>query len=422
MTAFAYYNEFDNFAADTLEELIRRGHIAPGFVDRRSILEVRADDLRGFCQAHFFAGVGVWSLAARRAGIPDDWPIWSGSAPCQPWSAAGKGKGADDERHLWPHWFENIIKECGPGVIFGEQVADASVLGKSVRSAGGGPDGTPRAWFDIISDDLESAHYAVGAVPFTSALCGAPHIRDRLYWVADAGGEGPHACAQPGIHSGEGGAGSWDGEPERSGTTDRMDDTRRAGLEGQRGGHIDAVGYGPGAVRPVAEAGGAGRLADTQDGDRRGQLEQGSAGIGRVADTKHDGQWQHGVGLGGTPGAGQSGEQERQRVRDAAAYGDPAYRTGAPHSPWDAPDWLWCRDGKWRPVEPGSKPLAHGLARGMGALDAGLAGLADVAGLDGSSLKRAKAYRVGALRAYGNAINAYQAEQFIRSWLAVRGR
>ena len=40
MTAFAYYSEWDPFAADTLEELIRRGHIAPGFVDRRSILDL----------------------------------------------------------------------------------------------------------------------------------------------------------------------------------------------------------------------------------------------------------------------------------------------------------------------------------------------------------------------------------------------
>ena len=55
----------------------------------------------------------------------------------------------------------------------------------------------------------------------------------------------------------------------------------------------------------------------------------------------------------------------------------------------------------------------------MVTLDAGLAGLADVAGLDGASLKRAKAYRVGALRAYGNAINAFQAEQFIRAWMRV---
>ena len=89
----SYYNEIDPFAAEMLRNLIAAGHIAPGDVDERSIEDVRPDDLRGYAQCHFFAGVGVWSYALRRAGYPDARPVWSGSCPCQPFSTAGKGAG-----------------------------------------------------------------------------------------------------------------------------------------------------------------------------------------------------------------------------------------------------------------------------------------------------------------------------------------
>lgn len=87
---YAYYNEIDPFAASWLRELIKGGHIAPGEVDTRSIEDVIPTDLAGFSQCHFFAGIGVWSYALRRAGWPDSRPVWTGSCPCQPFSAAGK--------------------------------------------------------------------------------------------------------------------------------------------------------------------------------------------------------------------------------------------------------------------------------------------------------------------------------------------
>jgi len=169
----AYYNEHDAYAAQWLRNLIAAGHIAPGEVDERSIEDVRPDDLREFTQCHFFAGIGVWSYALRQAGWPDDKPVWTGSCPCQPFSQAGEGVGFADERHLWPS-FEWLILQCRPTVIFGEQVASK--------------DSDP--WVDLVHADLEAMGYAFGAVAFPAAGVGAPNIRERVYWVADADDEG----------------------------------------------------------------------------------------------------------------------------------------------------------------------------------------------------------------------------------------
>lgn len=165
---FAWYNEIDPYAAQWLRNLIEAGHIAAGVVDERSIEDVTPGDLRGFTQCHFFAGIGVWSYALRQSGWSDDRPVWTGSCPCQPFSAAGKGNGFDDERHLWPALF-HLAEKCKPDVIFGEQVASQDGL----------------TWLDLIQTDLEAAGYAVGAVDTCAAGYGAPHIRQRLYWVAD---------------------------------------------------------------------------------------------------------------------------------------------------------------------------------------------------------------------------------------------
>lgn len=165
----AYYNEFDPFAAAWLRELIKADVIADGEVDERSISDVAPNDLAGFTQCHFFAGIGVWSYALRNAGWSDDQPVWTGSCPCQPFSSAGKGTGFDDERHLWPAFFHLISIETPP-VVFGEQVASKDGL----------------AWLDLVHADLEGSGHTVGAVDTCAAGFGAPHIRQRLYWVADS--------------------------------------------------------------------------------------------------------------------------------------------------------------------------------------------------------------------------------------------
>ena len=163
----AYYNEYDPYAAQWLRNLIDAGEIADGVVDERSIKDVRANDLKGFTQCHFFAGIGIWSKSLRDAGWDDTRHVWTGSCPCQPFSAAGSGLGYNDERHLWPH-FHELIQECRPGVVLGEQVAS---------KAG-------RIWFDLVSTDLEGVGYAAGAADLCAAGYHGAHIRQRLYWVA----------------------------------------------------------------------------------------------------------------------------------------------------------------------------------------------------------------------------------------------
>lgn len=163
----AYYNEISEPAAAVLRELIASDVIAPGDVDTRSIKDVQPDDLRPYTQCHFFAGGGLWSVAARLAGWPDDRSLWTGSCPCQPFSVAGRGEGVDDPRHLWPDFFR-LIRATRPAVVMGEQVAGKAGYG----------------WLDGVRADLAGEGYASRGVDIPACAVDAPHIRSRLYWLA----------------------------------------------------------------------------------------------------------------------------------------------------------------------------------------------------------------------------------------------
>ena len=168
----AYYNENDPFAAAWLRELIKAGLIADGEIDERSIADVTADDVRGFTQCHFFAGIGGWSYALRLAGWPDDRAVWTGSCPCQPFSSASNRHNTrtDDAKHLWPT-FSRLIAASVPSVVFGEQIAQAG------------------DWFAEVCADLENYGYEIGAAVLPAVAIGADHARARLYFVGDSHGD-----------------------------------------------------------------------------------------------------------------------------------------------------------------------------------------------------------------------------------------
>jgi DNA (cytosine-5)-methyltransferase 1 len=343
-----YYNEIDPYAAQWLRNLIAAGHLAKGEVDERSITEIQPDDLLGFDQCHFFAGIGVWGHALRRAGWADDRPVWTGSCPCQPFSAAGKQEGFADERHLWPTWF-NLIRQCRPAIVLGEQVASAL------------------DWLDLVSTDMEDAGYAFGAADLCAAGFGGAHIRQRLYWVGHS--------RQPGL---EGYAGH---VTDGGGGRNRVDQLpRQAHLSGWPSGLGDADSA---RTQTGVSESSKRQSGDTEVNDDRGnrlfRSGEGRSEFSGLANAKRDerGQVSADAGRRGE-GSGAEGLGER------SGYGSDECRPHAPTLGRDAADWLYCRDGKWRPVEPGTFPLAD-----------------------------AAASRVGRLRAYGNALDAETATQFV---------
>jgi DNA (cytosine-5)-methyltransferase 1 len=331
-TKGAYYNEIDEYAAEWLENLIAAGHIADGVVDKRSIKEVMPEDLKGFNQCHFFAGIGVWSHSLRLAGVGDDQHVWTGSCPCQPFSSAGAGKGFEDERHLWPEFFR-LIDACEPQRIMGEQVASNDGL----------------AWLDLVFADLENSHYAVRATDTCAAGFGAPHVRQRLYWVADSTSSGleRHRGSFQGYDSE--GRKIQNGHNREVRVCVGLADTDSNGCEQGFWNNSPARHRNTFAAESLD-----GGLANTES---RGDLRQREGGLfSERVRSSQDGGW-----------------ADRERPRPTNGF-------------WEDADWLFCRDGKWRPVRPKTFPLVNGATS-----------------------------RMGRLRAYGNAINAHQARGFIES-------
>lgn len=331
-----------------------------GWVDTRSIVDVQPEDLTGFTQCHFFAGIGGWSYALQLAGWPESKLVWTGSCPCQPFSVAGKQKGVEDERHLWPELWR-LIAYCDPPVVFGEQVAS---------KAG-------REWLSGVRDDLEVLGYAVGSADLCAAGAGAPHIRQRLYWVADntrVGWRQRSSERRSSVSRSE--QAEERIRPVYSGATGQLGDTDLARSQGRP---IDAGEYTGECA--AGEASTTGWLGESMHSERRSLN-----GPGQNEFDGHDAGWSQAHGelgaSGQVRGMGESsgGEWGSRRIAEAGdgenATERSQYRdnTGASGSDvgicgfWSDFDIVGCTDDKARRIEPGSFPLAYGIPARMGRL------------------------------------------------------
>lgn len=382
----AYYNENDPYAAEWLRNLVSAGLIAPGDVDERSIEDVRPIEVQKYTQRHWFAGIGGWSLALRRAGFPDNEPIDTASCPCQPFSSAGEGNGFFDERHLWPSAF-HIFYAIRPPRIVGEQVASSDGL----------------AWLDLVQSDLEGTGYTFRAADICAAGVGSPNIRQRLYWVADA-------ASRPGA----GNVRILAQDPPREGLkrtkppyrcdNDRMADPMFTGRSERwpiTGGRSSPV---SGSADGMAHNNNNRCIKEPGEKCQNGKCYTESCCQSRVVVDSHDArlslcEHQNFCGAGRR-------EEGRATEQSSRALAEDE-RSSPTNGFWRDVDWLFCRDDKWRSVEPSTFPLASRLPRGMGQMQSWLRGLCN--------LNAAKRNRIGRLRGYGNAINIETATAFIKA-------
>ena len=183
-----------------METLLRAmGEVVP-------IATAHAREMNGTTRTHIdlFSGIGGFALACRWAGIETiafceiekyaqrvlrkNFPgirifedvrqfpatefrepfLLTGGYPCQPFSQAGKRRGAEDDRHLWPSMF-GIIRTSRPTWILAENVAGHVTLG-----------------LDEVLADLEGEDYAVQPIIVPACAVDAPHRRDRVWVLGNA--------------------------------------------------------------------------------------------------------------------------------------------------------------------------------------------------------------------------------------------
>jgi len=126
-------------------------------------------DIRTLTREDFYARTGLRTV-----------DVISGGFPCQPFSVAGKQKGKEDDRYLWPEMLR-VIRELQPAYIVGENVS-----------------GILRIAADEVCQDLDREGYEVGIFNFEAAAVGAFHRRERVFFVGYAEHNGLSAATVAG--------------------------------------------------------------------------------------------------------------------------------------------------------------------------------------------------------------------------------
>ena len=377
--------------------------IPEGVVDDRSIEDVQPKDLKEFKQCHFFAGIGGWAYALQLARWDSDRPVWTGSCPCQSFSAAGQRKGADDERNLWPQWFR-LIRESRPATVFGEQVIGAIGFG----------------WLDAVATDLEACDYRFASSVLSGYTVGAYHRRQRLWFVADTTNDGrskrqsnkESRRTQPSCEERR----LFEFERERSHMADTEDSRRDRGS---------------------SQIKQKGKTSERHHRDRVRSKPQGQRS--HMADSEHDGSFTVEVGRGPRETRNNSSQGEDESSKPEGASGSRIYEEmershmadtvneglqgGLPgrsneertdlngyigHNSsvdWRAVEWVECGDGKTRPIplESDVQPLVNGVPEVM----------------DSEGNPRKYSYS-GSLKGIGNAIIPQVAAEFISAYMEVK--
>lgn len=162
----AYYNEYDADCVAALRLEMSRGRIPEGTIDDRSIEQVASADVAGYRHCHFFAGAGGSALACDLAGWPIDRELWCGGFPCTGISAAGKGKGLEDQQsRLWWAWL-GIIAARRPLRVL---IENSPML----RTRG----------YDRVAASLEGIGYTCRPFVVGAKHAGSPQKRLRVWIV-----------------------------------------------------------------------------------------------------------------------------------------------------------------------------------------------------------------------------------------------
>ena len=228
----AWYNDIDPFACSVLRARIADGRLPAGTVAERSIKEIDPNEIPERTQVHLFAGIGGFAYAARLAGMPDDFDIWTGGFPCQDISCAGKGVGLHGSRS---GMFFEIVR-----LLHGVQRRPDWLLLENVPAL-------LSRGLDRVLDELAGAGYTCWPVVVGAWAVGAPHKRDRVWIVGRLdNATSPRCSGNPGCEpGGQIRNGTRGAEPtgRRGEGGEGLADAPRGGLGADRGardaGHAD---------------------------------------------------------------------------------------------------------------------------------------------------------------------------------------